>query len=83
MFVIILDPLKIFNRGSEFKQSDFAITLWRGVWPTGMIVRNTKNQQRYEVFHDGGRFSRQLLRTLDGKTVLKPVNNGWLREMES
>ncbi|KKL09656.1 hypothetical protein LCGC14_2563660, partial [marine sediment metagenome] len=46
---VMWDPTDVYPRGGLFAHTDFNHTLKGGVWPNGMIVKDLRNDQCYEV----------------------------------
>jgi len=83
--IIVADPLGIFTRGVEFDRQMFATTLWMACWPEGLVVRDARDNRRYEVVQyeavksDGTRYPHQYLLALGGDVELRATRNGNLK----
>ncbi len=73
---VVYDPERIFQRGAEFPRQEFAITLWLGCWPEGMVVWDPGAGRRYEVRPRERKPRQQMIVTLDGLQRLAGKNNG-------
>ena len=86
--IIVRDPLHLFTRGVEFDRQMFATTLWMACWPEGLVVRDVRDDRRYEVVQyeavksDGARYQHQYLLALGGDVELRATRNGNLRRVE-
>ena len=83
--IIVADPLGIFTRGVHFERQMFATTLWMACWPEGLVVRDARDNRRYEVVQyeavksDGTRYTHQYLLALGGDVELRATRNGNLK----
>jgi len=86
--IIVADPLGIFTRGVHFERQMFATTLWMACWPEGLVVRDARDNRRYEVVQyeavksDGTRYPHQNLLALGGDVELRATRNGNLKRVE-
>ena len=86
--IIVRDPLHLFTRGVEFERQMFATTLWMACWPEGLVVRDARDNRRYEVIgyeaikSDGTRYTHQNLLALGGDVELRATSNGNLKRVE-
>lgn len=85
-FIIVMDPQRIFRRGLSFEQFDFAMSLYYGAWPVGLVVRDLSDNWYYRVVEDtrrcvtGEMYYRQALLRIDEAVILTiPNNNGALK----
>lgn len=79
-FIIVMDPTGLFLRGLSFDQFDFAMSLYYGVWPVGMVVRDLSDNWRYRVVNDyrivpGESYYRKALLSICGTVLLTVANN--------